>query len=185
MMGLLGATWGVTGVLAVLAFAVYRLSGHAWAALTTDLTALQWAALAVNVVFMGWSEGYRGFHQRFSPRVAARVFYLRRHPSPLHALLAPLFCVGFFHANRRTVLGVWIGTAAIVMLVLLVHRLGQPWRGILDAGVVVGLSWGIVSFAMAVFATFRSGDYWRPPDVPRSVPEFRGAARRLGYTGRR
>jgi len=38
-------------------------------------------------------------------------------------------------------MGVFAGTAAIVVLVLLVHRLEQPWRGIVDAGVVTGLTW--------------------------------------------
>ena len=36
---------------------------------------------------------------------------------------------------------------------VIVHRLDQPWRGILDAGVVVGLSWGtIATLALSVRA---------------------------------
>ena len=37
-------------------------------------------------------------------------------------------------------------TAMVILLILLVERLPQPWRGIVDAGVLLGLSWGLVSF---------------------------------------
>jgi hypothetical protein len=45
---------------------------------------------------------------------------------------------------------------AIVGLVLLVGMLPQPWRGIVDAGVVVGLGWGIVALAVE-FVTVATG----------------------------
>ena len=60
---------------------------------------------------------------------------------------------------------VWIGTTAIVGLVLLVQGFSQPWRGIADAGVVVGLTWGLLSFVLLVWKTFASGTFFRSPEV--------------------
>ena len=45
-------------------------------------------------------------------------------------------------------------TVAIVILIIVFHRLDQPWRGVLDAGVVVGLSWGIVTIVICAIKTF-------------------------------
>jgi hypothetical protein len=155
--------------MALLLFALARLTPIAWEAVAGELDSLQWSVLVINVLFMAWSEGYKGFQQRFSPRVAARVLYLYRNPLPIHVLLlAPLFCCGYFGAGRRTGLTLWLGTTAIVSLVLIVHRLDQPWRGIVDAGVVIGLTWGLVSFIAYVFRTFRTGHYFRSPNVTES-----------------
>ena len=65
----------------------------------------------------------------------------------VRSLFAPLFAMGFFHATRATKITAYVLTLAIVVLVILVHRLDQPWRGIIDAGVVVGLGWGVLSLA--------------------------------------
>ncbi len=54
---------------------------------------------------------------------------------------------------------------AIIVLILLVHRLDQPLRGIIDAGVVVGLSWGIVSLLHCAWLAAR-GRLDTDPDVP-------------------
>jgi len=161
------AFWGVFGVMAIVLYAIVRLAAYVIGALAVGLDVLQWLALVVNVVFMAWSEGYRGFQLKFAPRVAARALYLCCHPTSMGArLLAPLFCIGYFNASRRTRIFAWAGTLAIVILVLLVNRLDQPWRGIIDAGVVVGLSWGLVSLVVTVVATFHSGEYLASPEVP-------------------
>ena len=164
--GLLAAAWGVLGVAAILLFAIVRLTAYTWEAVVGGLNGLHWFLLVTNVVFMAWSEGYRGFQLRFSPRVAARALHLGRHVTALRAILAPLFCIGYFQAARRTILVAWIGTLAIVLVVLLVHQLEQPWRGIIDAGVVVGLTWGLVTFVAAVARTFSTGQYLYDPGVP-------------------
>jgi uncharacterized membrane protein HdeD (DUF308 family) len=59
--------------------------------------------------------------------------------------LAPLFCMGFFHGSRARLARSWLLTLGIVALVLGIRAMPQPWRGLIDAGVVVGLSWGSVS----------------------------------------
>lgn len=161
------AIWGVAGVIGIVLYAVVRLADHVFAALSVGLTVVQWSALICNIVFMVWSEGYRGFQLKFAPRVAARALYLWRTPMPVTArVAAPLFCIGYFAAHRRTRIIAWAGTVGIVALVLIVHRLDQPWRGVIDAGVVAGLSWGVVSLCAASIATFRSFEYRVSPQVP-------------------
>lgn len=164
------AAWGFFGVAAVLVYAIVRLTPHVVTAIETGLTPFQWLLLIANTGFMAWSEGYRGFQCRFSPRVAARVLYLLLNPTPLRAVLAPVFCIGYFHARRPGLIAAWAGTLAIVVAVLLVQFLSQPWRGILDAGVVVGLSWGLVTFAHMVWLTMRHGRFQKAPEVPESAP---------------
>ena len=161
------ALWGVLGVMAMVLFAIVRLTPMVIEALEESLNVLQWLAFAANIAVMAWSEGYRGFQLKFSPRVVARALYLYRHSTSFGTqLCAPLFCIGYFDACRRTKVGAWVGTTGIVILILLVHQLQQPWRGIVDAGVVVGLSWGLVSLAVMAFRTFRTGEYLVSPKVP-------------------
>lgn len=164
--------WAIAGWSAVLLVAIVRLSAIALEALASDLTALQWATLAGNTALLAWAEGYRGFQQRFTPRAVARVLYLRQHPTPAIAWLAPLFCVGFFRATPRVLQLTWTGAALIVLLILVVHGLPQPWRGIVDLGVVVGLSWGLVSFLVMGWSALRSGRYPADPEVPVPVPRL-------------
>lgn len=165
-------TWAMAGWSAVLLVAIVRLSAISLEALRADLTALQWATLAGNTALLAWAEGYRGFQQRFSPRAVARVLYLRDHPTPATAWLAPFFCVGFFRATPRVLQLTWTGTALIVLLILVVHGLPQPWRGIVDLGVVVGLSWGLVSFLVLGWRALRSGRYPVDPEVPPPAPRL-------------
>jgi len=164
--GLIGAVWGVMGFSLILLDAINRLAGIALHALDSGLSGMQWALLVLVVALMAYSEGYRGFQKSFSPRSAARAYYLYKHPEPLMVLLAPLFCMGFFRATRRPLLVAWVGTALIIMVVVVLQLSVQPWRGIVDAGVVVGLSWGLVSFLLDVLRVFRTGTYPVSPEVP-------------------
>ena len=162
----LAAAWGVAGVAGILVFAIVRLTPHVITAVEGGMNVWEWGLMAASVGFMAWSEGYKGFQCRFSPRVAARALYLLLHPSFVRALLAPVFCIGYFHNRRRGLIGAWVGTLAIVVAVLLVQLLDQPWRGILDAGVVVGLTWGVVTFLHMVWLTLREGRYQHSPETP-------------------
>ncbi len=164
--------WAILGWSAVLAYAIVRLSAVAADAWQFDFTLPQWLVLMVNSLLMLWAEGYRGFQRRFSPRAAARVLHLYRAASPLQALLAPAFCVGLVGATPRLLRTTWIGTGLIVLAVLVVQRLPQPWRGIVDVGVVLGLSWGLLSFLQMTAAALRGGVY--PTD-----PAVSGAAERV------
>ena len=144
--GLLIATWGVLGVCALLFRAVWRLSTLALEPLRDGgLGPIHVVVYVVWIGFSIWSEGYRGFQKRVSPRVVARALYLAKHPRPLWVALAPAFCMTLFHATRRGLLTAWGVLVMVVTLVVIVGRIPQPWRGIIDAGVVIGLVWGIVA----------------------------------------
>lgn len=140
-----GAVWAVAGVAGILVWAIVRLSDIALRAFEEPLSWHHWTALGAFVPFMAWSEGVRGFQRRFSPRVAERAMLIRTAPTAARVIFAPLFAAGFFGGSRREQVGACLGTVAIIALVLLVHRLDQPWRGILDAGVVTGLTWGVAA----------------------------------------
>lgn len=160
-----GVIWGVGGIAAVLVYAASSLGRYTLQAIDGGLTPPEWLALAGVSVFMAWAEGYRGFQRRFSPRVAARALHLYQAPGAWRLLLAPLFCTGYFGATRRLRLTVWIGTALIVGAVLLFNRVPQPWRGILDSGVLVGLCWGTVSLLASTWTAFRQGRAPVPAEV--------------------
>ena len=165
-LGRIGALWGIVGVSALLLFAIWRLAPRALDAFDTGLTVGQWLLTGAACVFMAYTEGYRGFQHRFSPRTAARLRHLREHPDGLRTLLAPAFAMGFFHATRRTLLTAYALTCGVVILVVLVQRLEQPWRGIIDAGVVTGLAWGIVSLWWSTAQALTRPAFDASPEVP-------------------
>lgn len=147
--------WGVGGVLLLLAQAIWRLSQVALEPLHDGMTSFQLALYVGWMIINAYAEGYRGFQLRFSPRVVARAVHLARHPRALHVALAPLFCMSFFHATRRARLAAWGVSLGVLTAIMLIRHVAQPWRGIIDAGVVVGLGWGaatLVVFTARVFA---------------------------------
>jgi hypothetical protein len=165
-MGAWAAAWGVAGVSLLLGWAIARLSPVAWRAMTAPLSPGHWAALAAVVLAMAFFEGYRGFQRGFSPRVAARARHLSLHPTPLRALLAPFFCIGYFGAPRARRIASFAVSAGVLVLVVLVRRLDQPWRGIIDAGVVVGLAWGLAALWIYTARAFGPRGLDHPPEVP-------------------
>ena len=164
--GSIAAVWAVVGFSLILLDAIIRLAGIAAQSFDETLSFMHWAVLLLVVVTMAYAEGYRGFQKSFSPRTAARAYYVYRHPEPLAVLLAPLFAMGFFRATRGPLMFAWIGTALIVLLIIALQATPQPWRGIIDVGVVVGLSWGLVSFLVCVFRVFRDGANGVSAEVP-------------------
>ncbi len=145
---LLIATWGVFGVLGLLAQAMIRLTPLALEPLRTGMSGAQWALYVGWVVFNAYAEGYRGFQRNFSPRVVARAMHLAKDHDALSVALAPLYCMALFRAKRRKQIVAWVLLVVIVTIVLLVRMVPQPWRGIIDAGVVVGLAWGSISIVV-------------------------------------
>lgn len=139
--------WGVGGVLFLLIFAIFRLAPMALELGNSPMSQVHWLALIFSVIYMGYAEGYKGFHLGFAPRVVVRARYLAENPRPLHVLLAPLFCMGYIYATRRRQILSFALTALIICFVLIARSMPQPWRGIVDAGVVVGLSFGVASIA--------------------------------------
>ncbi|MEM1058691.1 MAG: hypothetical protein AAGK14_05540 [Verrucomicrobiota bacterium] len=152
--GWVGWTWALAGILTILLVPIYRLSLIAWDAFFYKLMWWHWAATLAWLLFMIYAEGWRGFHRAWAPRTAARAHFLLHHPTPLRVALAPLFCMCFFEASRKRKIVAWVLTGFIIALVLIVGVLPQPWRGLIDLGVVVGLSMGVVSFLFHVLKAF-------------------------------
>lgn len=148
-LGGLARRWGIIGFAVLLASAIVRLAALAHASLAAPWHAGHVVALFVSVAAMAYFEGYRAFQQSYAPRFAARAAALRTQATPIRTLLAPLYCMSLYDAPRRQLTAAWMVTAGIVVLVLCVRLLPQPWRGILDAGVVVGLSWGLCATLLA------------------------------------
>lgn len=166
VLGTFAAAWGLGGTLWILGWAVYRLGLIGLDAFNHPLSWYHWLVLGVWVLFMAHSEGYKGFQRGFSPRVAARIAYLHQHPTLLRTLLAPLFCMGFFDIQRRRQIVTFCLTAGIIVLVQLVSMLSQPWRGIVDIGVVVGLGWGIISLSIFTLQAFTDDNFAHSPQMP-------------------
>lgn len=143
--GLIAATWGVAGFLILLMYAIYRLALIALDAFSMSWHWYHWVVFFANIVFMAYSEGYRGFQKSYSPRLVSRAQILFHSATPIQLILAPLFCMSYFSAEKRGIIRAWLLTAMIVLLVIVFHQLPQPWRGVLDAGIVVGLSWGLLA----------------------------------------
>jgi uncharacterized membrane-anchored protein YitT (DUF2179 family) len=170
-MGAVAAIWGVLGVFLLIGSAVYRLIPIAVDALTQSLAWYHWTTLLLWLLFMLYSEGYRGFQLGFSPSVAARARYLKDHPRFWHVLFAPLFCMGYFHATKRRRRTSILVTLMIVIFVVLIHQLVQPWRGIVDVGVVAGLVWGLGSLVVSSYLAFTSEGFDYSPEIPAGPPD--------------
>lgn len=162
------ALWGIAGVVAILAKAVVRLVPLVLELGDHSLANLHVAILVGWVAMMAHAEGYRGFHKQFSPRVVARAVHLDQNRKPWLVALAPLYCMGLVYATRKRLIVSWVLTLAIVALVIGVRQLPQPWRGIIDAGVVVGLAIGTLSIAYYTLRAARGHAMPVSSDVPSS-----------------
>ncbi|MEN0061656.1 MAG: hypothetical protein AAGA48_05865 [Myxococcota bacterium] len=137
--------WGVGGVVLILSQAVFRLAPRALSLFDMELAAWH-VALAVGwVIFMAYTESYRGFHLQFNPRVVVRAAGIAKDPAPWRIALAPLVAMGLLYGTPRRLLVSRLLVAGIVVLVLLVRLLPEPWRALVDLGVVIGLALGVLS----------------------------------------
>ncbi len=158
--------WGIGGVLWLLGRAIWRML-----VVTAQLEvgALGGAHLVFGaswIAFMAYSEGYRAFQLRFSPRVVKRALWLARERRLWLSLVAPMFCMGLFHATRKRLIVSWSVVALIVLLIIGVRMLEQPWRGLIDAGVVVGLGWGVVAIIVFTVQALRGLPIQGELDLP-------------------
>ncbi|EPJ48579.1 MAG: hypothetical protein OFPI_28640 [Osedax symbiont Rs2] len=166
MLGRIAAAWGLIGVFLFLASAIYKLAIISWQLLALELELYHWLAIVIWVVFMGYYEGYQGFQKGFSPRVAARIHFLVQNVTYKRLVLAPLFCLGFFDAERRRIIFIICLSLGIVLLVKAVEHMPMPWRGIMDVGVVVGLSWGLISMLIFTAKAFYCSSFNHSAEVP-------------------
>jgi len=160
------ALWGILGITYSLGKAVYRMLPRVIDAFQSHFTLGQLAFLIGFTFFMLYFEGYKGFQKKYSPRTAARVKYLRDHPNWFRDLLAPLFVMGYFHANRKTKIKAYALTFIVAGLVWAVRHCDQPWRGIVDLGVILGLSWGLIAFWIFSYQALTNKNFSHSPETP-------------------
>ena len=166
LVGKVGALWGIAGLSLLFGNALFRLYFYAQALCGMEFEWFHWVALAASLLFMGYAEGYKGFHLKFSPRVAARALYLKNNPTVIRVLFAPFFCMGYFHADRKRKIISYCLTIMVIGLIVWVKTLEQPWRGIVDAGVVLGLGWGLVSVWIFALKAFFGKGFDVSPETP-------------------
>ena len=164
----LAAIWGVSGIFILLTSAMYRLSIVSIEAFTNDYTFewYHWLILVAIIPFMIYSEGYKGFQKAFSPRVLARAIYLKQHANPIQGLLAPFFCMAYFHSTKKRMLTSWCLTMAIIAFIVIIKFLPQPIRGVIDVGVLCGLGYGIITLIYFSFKAVQSDNFNISPELP-------------------
>jgi hypothetical protein len=117
-------------------------------------------------------EGYKGFQTKFSPLVVKRAFTLVPGQSNvLHLILAPLYSMGLFHAQKKRLIVSWSVTIGIAGIVAAVKRLPYPYRNIIDAGVVAGLTWGSISILILYVKAMVTGTL---PTIDPALPVVGG-----------
>jgi hypothetical protein len=158
--------WAIVGTVLILIQALIKLWPMASGAIEVGLQPIHWVALPIWVGFMAFTEGYKGFFQRFSPRAAVRADWLARHPTPILVIFAPLMAMGLIYSNRRRLIGSWMLLLGIVTIITIVRQFPQPWRGVVDAGVLVGLSIGTLSTLWFGIRTLAG----RPPAIKADLP---------------
>jgi len=128
------------------------------------------SAYIFTCLWFAYVEGYKGFQTKFSPLVVSRSFTLQPSSSPiLHLLFAPFYSMGLFHATKKRMIISWSVSIGVAVIVAAVKRLPYPWRNIVDAGVVVGLTWGTISILGGYIISLGTGI--APIDVDPSLPE--------------
>jgi hypothetical protein len=129
-------------------------------------------AYIVTCLWFAYVEGYKGFQQKFSPLVVKRSFTLipgKNGTKWHHFLLAPLYCMGLMHATKKRQITSWSVTLGVAAIVAVVKKLPYPWRNIIDAGVVAGLTWGSISILFLYIKTWITGETPRGTDAALPV----------------
>uniref|UniRef100_A0A7S2GL63 Uncharacterized protein n=1 Tax=Octactis speculum TaxID=3111310 RepID=A0A7S2GL63_9STRA len=177
ILGKIASAWGTFGVFAILMNPARRLLPIALQPFSSpgDLEWWGWAISGLWCVFMGYAEGYKGFQRKFSPMVVSRAYTLsapvENRPKGwwLHAVFAPFYSMGLFHATKKRLVVSWSFIFGIGLVVAGVKRLPYPWRAVIDGGVVVGLTWGATAIALGYLHTIVTGiKPSKDPQLPKS-----------------
>ena len=161
--------WAVLGFAAVLVHALVTLTPKALVPFEMGLTQFQTGVYVVWVVWMWYTEGHRAFQKQLCPRMIERAMWLGRNPRPLLVVLAPMFAMGMLHATRKRLIVSWAVTIGIIGLVIAVRFVPQPWRGIIDGGVVVGLGWGLARLLFYWIKSLAGSAPGFEPDLPEEA----------------
>lgn len=129
-------------------------------------------AYIVTCLWFAYVEGYKGFQLKFSPLVVKRSFTLipgKNGTKWYHYFLAPMYTMGMLHATKKRKIVSYSVTVGVAAIVAAVKRFPYPWRNIVDAGVVVGLTWGSLSIVAMYLKAWFTG---KPPaGIDAALPE--------------
>lgn len=137
--------YSIGGVIAIFSSAIYRLYPHVHESFSYEFSISNWIVLSVYLIVMIVGKGYFALHRGFVPRVINRSEQLIENGKLIDRLLAPLYCMGFFKAPKKRMLISYVMILLIVSFIVSASKISQPWRGIIDIGVIIGLSLGILS----------------------------------------
>lgn len=158
--------WGAGGVVLSLLDAIARLSRVAYEGVAHGMfSGPQLLFTALWTVVIVYGEGYRAFGQLLAPRMAARLLHLAREGTGVARALAPFHALSLFDTPKRRLLSAWTMLLGIVLVVLLVRKLPQPWRGSVDFGVVIALSWGAIAIVRECVRAWRAGEGRVDPEI--------------------
>eukprot|EP00930_Biecheleria_cincta_P095980 TRINITY_DN87863_c0_g1_i1.p1 TRINITY_DN87863_c0_g1~~TRINITY_DN87863_c0_g1_i1.p1 ORF type:complete len:214 (-),score=20.73 TRINITY_DN87863_c0_g1_i1:36-620(-) len=136
-----------------------------------NLTSGQWAGYAAIALSIWLCEGIGAFQRSFSPMVVRRGYELNASSRCYEIVLAPFFSAGLFAATPTRLLKSWLLMAILIPgLALTVPHLPYPWRGAVDAGVVLGLGWGTAVIAILGLRGLVTGQW---PDRSAELPSNR------------
>ena len=162
------AIFGVAGVLVFLGSAVVRLTPAALSPTQCHESedrgiVLSEPAFMVAVVFFGYAEHYK------AACVQRALTLSQPNCALIHRALAPMYVMGLVHASRGRLLTAYAVIVSVsVLAVLFVDHVPYPQRGMIDAGVAIGLGWA----AAAIFALYvRALAGFGAPDVDPGLPE--------------
>ena len=157
------ATWSVLQVVLVIGNAVRRLVPIALQPFAQkDLVPYQWGLYGAWVLYMIYNEGYQAFQLKFSPLLVKRAYLLKDNLTFMRVLFAGPYSMGLFGATKKRMIVSWAVSTGVFALVAIVKRLPYPWRSIIDAGVVAGLTYGTLAtvaiFIRGLFGVLPSAD---------------------------
>jgi hypothetical protein len=75
----------------------------------------------------------------------------------------------FIYASKKRIIVSYSILAMVVMFITIAVYLPQPWRPIMDAGVVIGLFWGAMATGWHLLMAMRAGTSLVNPELPRSA----------------
>lgn len=159
--------WGLVGVVLFLVMAVYRLGVYSSEITNYELTFVQLVLLIIWLNYMLYAEGIKAFGIQFSPKVVARAKYLLKSDNFLELTLAPFFIFGYFHSTRKRLKVTYILTISIILFIILIRYLPQPWRAIIDLGAMIGIAYGTGTLIYEIIRFLKNPtNYVEDPALP-------------------
>lgn len=161
--------WGLAGVVTMLLYSVMRVI-PSWSELAAPQNGLiDYVVFSIVLLAMIYWEGYKGFHKAFAPRVVSRSKALIYQPSPVYRILAPVFCIGLIGSPIRRKISLIVFTGVIVLLVVGVKAMPQPWRWMIDLSVAMALLVGVGSILWLSCRDWNQEGYLCDPEIPQSI----------------